>query len=581
MKIKRPKSLKRTFTLILISFIITLFLLNSVIILLNTNASINHTVKFNSTLHAERVAKAINPDMYKEFMNNPVDNEVYQELRTQLNDYRVKMGAMYVYTMAVKEDHSVNLMIDGLPRKEAAPIGEPTTATSYKDIETTLSGNLSSTDIVDDPEYGEYMSAFAPIKDETGKVIGILGVDIEAAQVRGITKTVFKESIPIQLGISFIFLAAILLSLNYFLGKKLRPLTILTDVARKITEGNLADAKRALNSIRINTHDEIGRLRDSINDMCSILETIILNMQLTAEKVNLKSIDLSHGSTELLEGSSQIATTMVEMAQGAETQAQVTTDLAGNMKEFSELVDIANAIEKELATINNEVSKHTSSGFQLMQQSVNSMNNIFQVIDRSAAEVKDFAVQTKQVSSIVSLIQGIANQTNLLALNAAIEAARAGEQGKGFAVVASEVGKLAQEVSSAVKEIQDIVGEVDANALRIVHSLEEGLQTVEIGQSNIKNTGNTFKEISTLIEKMNQKNIELSKRMNVIVEQQNNISLLIEEIAAIAEQSAAGIEQVSASSQQMSGFTEEINSWVQELSQTSTELKNESERFNV
>ncbi|PLT27843.1 methyl-accepting chemotaxis protein [Peribacillus deserti] len=581
MKIQRTKSLKRTFTLILLCFIITLFLLNSVLILLNTNASIKNTVEFNSTMHAERTAKAIDPDLYQEFLKNPVDNEVYQELRTQLDDYRVKMGAMYVYTMAVAKDHSIKLMIDGLPQKEAAPIGEPTTATGYTDIEPALSGNLTSTGIVKDPEYGEYMSAFAPIKDEAGKVIGVLGVDIEAAQVRGITKTVFKESIPFQLGISFIFLAAILISLNYYLGKKLQPLTVLTEVAKKITEGNLLDAKKSLNSIHIKTPDEIGRLRDSIRDMSSILESMIRNMQLTAEKVNVKSIDLSHASTELLDGSSQIATTMNEMADGAGTQAAVATELAEKMNEFTDLINKAASIEKELSAINLTLSSHTSTGYQLMKQSVTGMDDISEVMTRSAAEVKDLAIQTSQVSSIVSLIQGIANQTNLLALNAAIEAARAGEQGKGFAVVASEVGKLAQEVSSAVKEIQDIVGEVDANSARVIHSLEEGLQTVDIGHSNVKETGNTFKEISNLIKGLNQINTELSKHMNVIVQQQNNISLSIEEIAAIAEQSAAGIEQVSASSQQMSGFTEGINNWVHELSKTSRELKDESERFKV
>ncbi|WP_456359644.1 methyl-accepting chemotaxis protein [Bacillus sp. Y1] len=209
------------------------------------------------------------------------------------------------------------------------------------------------------------------------------------------------------------------------------------------------------------------------------------------------------------------------------------------------------------------------------------MNDIHKVVTRSVTEVKDLAEQTRQVSSLVTLIRSIADQTNLLALNAAIEAARAGEQGKGFAVVASEVRKLAEEVSKSVDEIQEIVGKVDNNSRLVVDTLEEGLQVVTTGQENVKNTGHTFKEISQLIEGMNKKITDLSQQLNMVVTKQDNMNKSIEEIAAIAEENAAGIEEVSASSQQMTGSTEEMNQWVKELNSASVELKEESERFKV
>jgi methyl-accepting chemotaxis protein len=578
---RKDKSLKNTFTFMLFTLIIGIFTINAAIIYFNSQQSIDKTLKTNGIIHAERVAKAIDAEEYADFLSNPVENETYNLLQEELNDYRIKMGAMYVYTLRVEEDHSLQIMIDGLPEGEAVPIGEPTTATTYEDIKGATAGGVSSTDIVKDPEFGEYMSAFAPIKDKTGKVLGIVGVDMEATQVHAISDSVIKGSIPIQLGVSLVILLTSLGGVYVYLGKKLRPLTILTDVSKEITQGNLLQAKETLDTLTLRSKDEISRLHHSMTEMSTILEKMAHNMQGTSLTINGKSEALHAASTELLEGSSQIALTMEEMATGAETQATLSTELAENMRQFSGVIEEADSKGKELAQLNDEVTQYTESGYQLMQQSVTGMNDIHKVVTRSVTEVKDLAEQTRQVSSLVTLIRSIADQTNLLALNAAIEAARAGEQGKGFAVVASEVRKLAEEVSKSVDEIQEIVGKVDNNSRKVVDTLEEGLQVVTTGQENVKDTGHTFKEISQLIDGMNRKITDLSQQLNRVVTQQDSMNKSIEEIAAIAEENAAGIEEVSASSQQMTGSTEEINQWVKELNSASVELKEESERFKV
>src|SRR5690606_25333873 len=106
----------------------------------------------------------------------------------------------------------------------------------------------------------------------------------------------------------------------------------------------------------------------------------------------------------------------------------------------------------------------TDKGYEYMKESVGQMGKIHDSVHNAVFKVENLNTQTKQITSLITIIQEIASQTNLLSLNASIEAARAGEYGKGFAVVATEVGKLAKRVTESLDDIKEVVDTIQIDS---------------------------------------------------------------------------------------------------------------------
>ncbi len=234
-------------------------------------------------------------------------------------------------------------------------------------------------------------------------------------------------------------------------------------------------------------------------------------------------------------------------------------DIAGSAMELASLTS------KQAVTL-SEFKENTTNAAAQVIENIGEIDNTYNTIVELEKKAKDsqaisielveamgkISVSTKQIVSIVKIIEEIASQTTLLALNASIEAARAGEAGRGFTIVASEVRELSLKTADTVQDIYTII-----NA---------SLESVNTGEKIVHMTTTALDDIILSSERM----AVTSKGVrDGAFEQRNSLEQIVRDTEFLAEQ----ISKNTAISQENVAISEELASQSQMLQNQMSHFK--------
>ncbi len=503
---------------------------------------------------ADSISSFIDGDEVVNMINSGEKSDYWADMYSDATAAHKKNNLQYLYIMAPEYSNEIMYIAD-VNGADSIDFGEWEDISYHADelFETIKTKTATTSEIYDSDGYGTLVSGFSPVFTSDNKLACVVCIDINVTYIKDSS---FAFGIKVIIAALLLSFAAGGITLMYVKKNVSKPLEMVIDGALRIADGDLN-----VNIVKT-SNDEIGTLIDTFGQIITSTRNQVEIMSVIAEGdlsvkikprsnvdtmsfaidkmvANVKSMirNIIASSEELKSATEQISLGAQNLSMTSIEQTSSIAQLCEEMKGVSNKSDVFTDVAKKADEIISDVSVTASSGSEILEDMVNSVDEIYNA--------------TQSISNVMKAIDEIAMQTNLLALNASVEAARAGIHGKGFSVVAEEVRNLASKSAEAVKESSVII--------------ENTMKKAAHGKEIATVTADTLNKVIDGIEKSKK---AISEVPDISSEQSNAIMKIGKEIEAVshlAMQNSAISEESAATSEEISSQAFTLMSMVKEF----------------
>ncbi len=277
-------------------------------------------------------------------------------------------------------------------------------------------------------------------------------------------------------------------------------------------------------------------------------------------KVITKTIQRSERniSNNLLAETITLADATRHSAENSQNQSAAVKEIVATMHDSTELANNIGERIKEVNALAEQSRDAVICGNKALQENVNGLQNIKNTNMLTIDGIKELNNKINGIWDIISIINNVADKTKIIAFNAELEAANSGEAGKNFHVVAAEIRRLSDNIIDSIKEIREIITEIQKASEMLIQDSEKGTIQIDYGCDSARALEKEFESI------MHSSNTTAESSRQIL----NNVEQLTgasEQIFITLQEIAKGIESFSQNTSSISSASESVKEIASQL----------------